>query len=1113
MKSLNPQEVILNGDSPPPTKIVDGVVQIVAPTTTEQRLAKKNKLKARGTLLMALLDKHQLKFNIYKDAKSLMEAIEKNKADLEEQSLDDLFNNLKIYEAEVKGLSTSSHNIQNIAFVSLNNTDSTNESVTVVPSVFAASPKAKVSTLPNVDSLSDAVIYSFFTKLHSQEFDNRVTEKHENDRYKIGEVYHVVPPPYTRNFLLPKPDLVFTDDTNASESIANVINVESHEPKTSKDKSKTHRPDAPIIEDWISDSEDETEIEPVTTAVTQSTMKCTIPVKNVFHKAHTPVRRPIHQRTATKNSNFNKKVTTVKVNKVNDVQDTECVVLSSDYKLPDENHVLLRVPRKNNMYNVDLKNVVPSGDSLLPIPFWAEAVNTACYVKIRIGPKWLFDIDTLTMSMNYQPVVARNQPNDIACIKENLDAGKVRKETVYAQQYVLLPLWSSDSQDPKNTDDNVADDAFEVKENKNDVHVSAHESAKTDKKKYDAKATRDDKGKSPIDSIMRFRDLRAEFEELSFNITNGLNAVSDLQSSFVDPSQYLDDPDMPELEDIIYSDDKENVGAEADLSNLETNISVNPITTTRVYKDHPVNQIIEGRYRHTQEEGIEYDEFFAPVARIEAIRFHGLQVKQKEDGIFISKDKYVAKILRKFSFTDVKSASTPIEIEKPLLKDPDVLVKHHTSNGHQFTMSNRHQELTSPEQTASELAIPKQTALSKEFLNPFMAGSLPKTICAKRTAWNEFSSSMASAVICLATGRKFNFSKYILDSRVRNVDSPSKFLMYPRFIQVVLDHQMDNMTTHNTRYESPTLTQKVFANMRRVGKGFSGVETLLFDSMLVQSHQKAEEDVKGRNDIEELFDQENVNAASKGVSVVIAPELVSTAEPMVFDDEDVTMIMAQTLIKMKAEKARIIDEKIAQKLHDEEVQKVATRDEQERADIEKALELQRQLDEREDDIDWNTVDEQTKKKRVANETLLQESFKKLRAAEVSGSESTQEIPTDDPKEITKEDVQNMLEIVLVPEFRVEALQIKYPIIEWEIHTEGPRNIRRSLGWSECGVHRDSSTRGHDIYMLTEQDYPLSNAVIILMLSEKLQVKEDNEMARDLVMKIFIKANKPRNRSV
>nr|GFB79131.1 hypothetical protein [Tanacetum cinerariifolium] len=70
-------EVILNGDSSTPTRIIDGVVQVIAPTTAEQRLAKKNELKARGTLLMALPDKHKLKLNIHKDAKSLIEAIEK----------------------------------------------------------------------------------------------------------------------------------------------------------------------------------------------------------------------------------------------------------------------------------------------------------------------------------------------------------------------------------------------------------------------------------------------------------------------------------------------------------------------------------------------------------------------------------------------------------------------------------------------------------------------------------------------------------------------------------------------------------------------------------------------------------------------------------------------------------------------------------------------------------------------------------------------------------------------------------------------------------------------------------------------------------------------------
>nr|GEV34002.1 hypothetical protein [Tanacetum cinerariifolium] len=106
----------------------------------------------------------------------------------------------------------------------------------------------------------------------------------------------------------------------------------------------------------------------------------------------------------------------------------------------------------------------------------------------------------------------------------------------------------------------------------------------------------------------------------------------------------------------------------------------------------------------------------------------------------------------------------------------------------------------------------------------------------------------------------------------------------------------------------------------------------------------------------------NVNATSKGVSAVITLELVSTVEPTMFNDEDVTMKMARTLIKLKAEKARIHDEKIAQKLHDEEVQKAAAKDKQERADMEKSLELQKQLDVREDDIDWSVVAKQVKER-------------------------------------------------------------------------------------------------------------------------------------------------------
>nr|GEX34380.1 putative reverse transcriptase domain-containing protein [Tanacetum cinerariifolium] len=115
----------------------------------------------------------------------------------------------------------------------------------------------------------------------------------------------------------------------------------------------------------------------------------------------------------------------------------------------------------------------------------------------------------------------------------------------------------------------------------------------------------------------------------------------------------------------------------------------------------------------------------------------------------------------------------------------------------------------------------------------FLIHTILQPMIAKRTSWNEFSSAMAFAIICVSTGRKFNFSKYIFECLVRNIDSSSKFYMYPRFIQLIIKNQLFDISTHTTKYTSPALTQKVFANIRRVGKGFSRTETPLFEGMLV----------------------------------------------------------------------------------------------------------------------------------------------------------------------------------------------------------------------------------------------------------------------------------------
>nr|GEZ00486.1 retrotransposon protein, putative, unclassified [Tanacetum cinerariifolium] len=324
--------------------------------------------------------------------------------------------------------------------------------------------------------------------------------------------------------------------------------------------------------------------------------------------------------------------------------------------------------------------------------------------------------------MNYQPVTVGNQTNPSACFQDKFDAEKAREES--DQQYVLFPVWSSGYTNPQNTDGDAAFDRkepeFDVKKPKSEVIVSPSSSAQS--KKQDDKTKREAKGKIPT------------VGQNSLNNTNTFSAA--------------------ELEDITYSDDEDNVGAEADFNNLEISITVSPIPTTRIHKDHLVTQIIgdlslttqtrsmtrvvkdQGRLSqmfnddfHTcmfacflsqeepkREEGIDYKEVFSPVARIESIRlflaytsFMGFMVYQmdvKSDFLYgtIEEEVYVCqplgfedpdhpdkvyKVIKALYGlhqalgawyetlanylleNDGKSASTPIDTEKPLLKDPD----------------------------------------------------------------------------------------------------------------------------------------------------------------------------------------------------------------------------------------------------------------------------------------------------------------------------------------------------------------------------------------------------------------------------------------------------------
>ncbi|GJT09797.1 retrovirus-related pol polyprotein from transposon TNT 1-94 [Tanacetum coccineum] len=183
------------------------------------------------------------------------------------------------------------------------------------------------------------------------------------------------------------------------------------------------------------------------------------------------------------------------------------------------------------------------------------------------GQNWPFDIDALTKSMNYKPVVAGNQSNGNAGTKSCDDASKARIETVPGKDYILLPLWTANppfSQSIMNS----PDDGFKP--------------SGDDGKKVDENPREDSKG---ID----------QEKEDNVNITNNVNAASTHEVNAVGAKTSIELPidlNMPELEDIVYSDDDEDVGVEADMNNLDASMPVSPIPTTRVHKDHPVEQII-----------------------------------------------------------------------------------------------------------------------------------------------------------------------------------------------------------------------------------------------------------------------------------------------------------------------------------------------------------------------------------------------------------------------------------------------------------------------------------------------------------------------------------------
>ncbi|GJU88719.1 hypothetical protein Tco_1301142 [Tanacetum coccineum] len=423
-------EVIENGATLPKTKIMEGVMTEMPITTAEEKAQRRLEVKARSTLMMGIPNEHQLKFNSIKDAKKLLEAVEKrfgrnaatrktqrnllkqqyenfttpssemldqtfdrlqklvsqlelldertlnkkmrNKADLDTMSMDDLYNNLKVYEPEVKGMSSSSSSTQNMAFVSSsnNNTSNTNEAVNTAHGVSTASTQVNAAHSTNFNNLNDAVIYAFYASQPNgpqlvpedlqqiypddiEEMDLRwqmamltirarrflknterkltVNTIQDIKQLRTGKALRRIVAMETStsialvscdglgNFMLPIPNLSFT----GLDEFVNELVVENCKSMSSEEELKVVRKydDAPSIEEWVSNDEEEDLLvntaRQVNVAHSKTTVNAARPMSYLSKIAHSTVKRHIYKNATFTKSNINQRGNTVRGKKFN----------------------------------------------------------------------------------------------------------------------------------------------------------------------------------------------------------------------------------------------------------------------------------------------------------------------------------------------------------------------------------------------------------------------------------------------------------------------------------------------------------------------------------------------------------------------------------------------------------------------------------------------------------------------------------------------------------------------------------------------------------------------------------------------------------------------------
>nr|GEW90620.1 putative ribonuclease H-like domain-containing protein [Tanacetum cinerariifolium] len=676
-------DVIENGATLPKTKIMEGVITEMPITTAEEKAQRRLEVKSKSTLMMGIPNKHQLRFNSIKDAKKLIETVEKrfeileeklsqedvnqkllrslspkwnthavvwrNIADLDTMSMDDLYNNLKVYEAKVKGMSSLSSSTRNMAFVSFsnNNTSSTSGSVNTAQAVNIAHGAEEG---PNYALMA-------FSSSSSD------TEIADNCKKDLGyENYNVVPPPYIGNFMPSTPELSFT----GLDKFVNKHVVENCKAMSSEEEPKIVKKydDAPRIKEWVSDNEEEDVSYPkIEKKIGNPQMdlqdqgvidsRCSRHMTGNMsyltdHKeidggyvafGRNPKGEKIIEKGTIKTGNLDFEnmyfVRELKFNlfsvsqiydKKNSVlfNDTECIVLSPNIKLIDESQVLLKVPIKNNMYGVNLKNIVSKGGLTY---LFAKATSD----ESKLWHRRLGHLNFKTMNN----LVKGN------LVREHLGKFDGKADEGFFVRYSLNSK------------------AFRVFNSKTmiveeNLHIRFSESTP-----------------NVVDSEP---DWLFDIDALTRTMNYEPIVVGTLSNGFADPKSSHDDGSKPSSDDGKKVD--EDPRKESKINAVGGKISIKLPFDPKMpaLEDDSIFDFSSDDEDDGVEESKKVIHALKDPSWIDAMQEELLQFKlqEKKDGIFISQDKYVAKILKKFKFTEVKTARTSMETQKSLLKDEDV---------------------------------------------------------------------------------------------------------------------------------------------------------------------------------------------------------------------------------------------------------------------------------------------------------------------------------------------------------------------------------------------------------------------------------------------------------